>query len=234
MHFNAGAGYGGARILGQGIRVSDLFQEVDEEIRRDRAIELWKRYGNYIIGAALALVIGTGAYVAWRDYSHQKAAEQGARFFAAASLATGAERDKAIDAFDEIAKNANAGYAALAQMREAALKAQAGDMEAAASIYRSVADDSGVDKELRDAANLLAMLHSIERIEPAELDRALAPLQASGNPWRFSALELAALAAARTGEAAKARDLYAKIADDVQAPPGLRARAAEMVAVLGS
>lgn len=219
---------------GQGIRVSDLFHEIDEELRRDRAIELWKRYGNYVIGAALALVIGTGAYVAWRDYTHRQAAEQGARFFSAAALATGGETQKAVEAFDDLGQSGSAGYATLARMREAALKARAGDMEAAATIYRSVADDSSVEKELRGAATLLAMLHSIERIEPAELDRALAPLQAAGNPWRFSALELAALAAARTGEAAKARDLYAKIADDVQAPPGLRARAAEMVAALGS
>jgi hypothetical protein len=37
----------------------------------------------------------------------------------------------------------------------------------------------------------------------------------------------------RGGNTDKARELYTKIADDADAPAGLRARAAEMLAVLG-
>jgi len=37
--------------------VSDVFREVDEELRRDRLMALWKRFGPYLIGAAVALVL---------------------------------------------------------------------------------------------------------------------------------------------------------------------------------
>jgi hypothetical protein len=214
--------------------VSDVFQEVDEELRRDKAAELWKRYGNYVAGAAIAIVVGTGIYVAWRDYTQKQAAQQGAEFFAATALAVSGDREKAIPAFDALARNASSGYAVLARMREAALKAGAGDRAAAATIYRSVADDSGTTKELRDAARLLAGLQAIESLDPTELDRQLAALSADANPWRHTALEMAAIAAARTGNESKARELFARIADDPTAPTGARGRAAEMIAALGT
>ena len=214
--------------------MSDVFQEVDEELRRDKAAALWKRYGNYVAAAAIAIVVGTGAYVVWRDYTQKQAARQGAEFFAATALAASGERDKALPAFDALARNASSGYAVLARMREAALKAESGDRPGAAAIYRSVADNSGGAKELRDAARLLAGLQTIESLDPAELDRQLAALRADANPWRHTALEMAAVAAARAGDAAKARELFARIADDPGAPTAARGRAAEMIAALGS
>lgn len=214
--------------------MSDVFQEVDEELRRDKAADLWKRYGSYVAGVAIAIVVGTGIHVAWRDYTQNQAATQGAEFFAATALASSGDREKAIPAFDALARNASSGYAVLARMREAALKAEGGDRAAAAAIYQSVADDSGAAKELRDAARLLAGLQKIESLDPAELDRQIAALRADTNPWRHTALEMAAVAATRAGDAAKARELFAKIADDPAAPTSARGRAAEMIAALGS
>jgi hypothetical protein len=214
--------------------VSDVFQEVEEDLRRDRAANLWKRYGNYVVGAALAIVIGTGAYVGWRDYTRKQAAEQGAEFFAATALAAAGDRDKAVPALDALAKTASSGYATLARMREAALKAEAGDRDGAAAMYRSIAEDGGAPNEMRDAARLLASLNTLEKLDPAELDRQLASLRADANPWRHVALELAAVTAVRTGDTSKARELFTRIADDPTAPTGARGRAAEMLSALGA
>ncbi|MCI0431731.1 MAG: hypothetical protein L0210_14465 [Rhodospirillales bacterium] len=52
------------------------------------------------------------------------------------------------------------------------------------------------------------------------------------SPWRFSALELTALAELHAGNTARARTLLLSLADDAAAPSGLRGRAAELVATL--
>ena len=214
--------------------MSDVFQEVDEELRRDRAAEIWKRYGNYLIGAALAIVVGTAAFVAWRDYERRQAAEQGERFFAAAAQAATGDVQQAIQAVDQVAQNSASGYSVLARLQEAALTARAGDRDASVAMYGSVGADGDASKELQAAAQLLAAFHGLEKMEPAELERQLAALAGERSPWRHSAIELSALMAARSGETAKARELYTRIADDPAAPAGLRARAAEMIAVLGT
>lgn len=213
--------------------MSDVFQEVDEELRRDKAAELWKRYGNYVVGAAVAVVVGTAGYVVWRDYTHKQAVAHSSAFFAASLTAIG-EPAKAIPAFDALARDTSGGYAALARLREAGLKSAAGDREAAAATYRSVGEDGSAPQELRSIARLLAGSESVEKADPTELDRQLESLRAESSPWRHSAIELVALAALRTGDAARARELFAKISDDPAAPTAMRGRAAEMIASLGT
>lgn len=213
--------------------MSDIFTEVDEEVRRDQAFKYWQRYGKYVIAGAVAIVVATGGYVAYRDWSRKQATAEGARFIAATDLAAQGQNAPAATAFADIAKDGPAGYAALARLRAAALKAEAGDAAGAAEIYRAIAADSAVDRDLRDAATYLAALQVAGTADPAELERQLASLTTPRNAWRHSAWEAIAIAALRGGDTAKARELYTKIADDADAPAGLRARAAEMLAVLG-
>jgi hypothetical protein len=214
--------------------VSDVFQEVDEELRRDKAQELWKRYGNYVLGAAIALVVGTAGYVVWRDYDRKQAIAHSTAFFDAANISGAGDSAKAISAFDTLAQGSSGGYAALARLREAGLKAGAGDRDAAAATYAAVAADSRAPQELRDLARLLASLQTVEKLAPGELDQRLQALRADASPWRHSATELVAIATLRAGDAAKARELFAKISDDPVAPAAMRGRAAEILASLGT
>ncbi len=61
----------------------------------------------------------------------------------------------------------------------------------------------------------------------------LEPLFAAGNGFRPLAMELDAILALREGDREKARQLYTEIADNLTAPPGLRSRAAQVLASLG-
>jgi hypothetical protein len=58
-------------------------------------------------------------------------------------------------------------------------------------------------------------------------------LAVSGNPWYYQGTELMALFAHKKGDDKHAIDLFKQLADDAQAPQGIRARAAEMLAALG-
>src|SRR3546814_11967606 len=58
-----------AVLPGEERRVGDIFQEIEEEFRRDRLDRLWKRYGPYLIAVFVLIVAGTAGYVGWREYS---------------------------------------------------------------------------------------------------------------------------------------------------------------------
>ena len=49
--------------------MGDIFREIDEELRQERFERLWKRYGKFIIGAAVAVVLIVGGYKFWEYYS---------------------------------------------------------------------------------------------------------------------------------------------------------------------
>lgn len=213
--------------------LSDIFQEIDEEIRRDRVADLWKRYGNYVVAAAAVVVVATVAVVGWREYRDRQHRAQAAVFLQAMDQAARGDADAAKATFGRLAKEGDAGYATLARLQEAALLAKAGDNAGATAIYDAIAKDGRADAVFRDLAVLLAAQHTLDSADPAQLAQRLQPLTQDKNPWRHSALELTALLAKRTGDAAKAKEIYTKLADDLSAPPGLRARATEMLAIIG-
>ncbi len=213
--------------------MSDIFKEVDEELRQEQFAKLWKKYGNYVIAAAVAIVVGTAGYTGWKEWRQSRQAEYGARFLQSLSLASSGEREKALEGFAALAKDASTGYATLARLEQAALLAKGGDVDAAVAVYEALAADSSVDRVYRDLAVILIALRRFDTADPAEIMDRLAPLVSDDNPWRFSAMELSALAARRAGDTEKARDLLKRITDDTEASPGLRARATELLAAMG-
>lgn len=212
--------------------LADIFQEVDEELRRDKAGEIWARYGRYIVAAAVFVVVATASYVGWKEYRLQQQTAYGERFAVALSLIQEKKPADALEALGSLAEDASTGYATLARFRAAAVKAGEGDRDGAAAIYDAIAKDGSIDPLYAKLADLYYVMATLETGRPDALAGRLEPLLAADGPWRFSAREMVALVALRAGDTAKARENYTALADDPKTPGGIRARAAEMLRAL--
>jgi len=210
-----------------------LFREVEEDMRRDRYALLWKKYGTLVMVAAVVIVGATAGAVWWRDHQRGIREKDGDRYAAAALLAQGGKTDEALQAFTALAQDGTSGYRTLARLQEAALLAKKGDVKGAVAVYDALAADSATEKSFRDLATLLGAMASLDSGDPAALTQRLQPLTAEDNPWRYSALELTALLAERAGNTKAARDIYTRLADDAEAPGGIRVRARQMLGLLG-
>jgi hypothetical protein len=144
-----------------------------------------------------------------------------------------ATRAAAIAAFASVAAEGPGGYATLARLREAALKADAGDLRGATALWDQVAGDSSVDPLLRDLASLLWAQNQIDQGDPALIEARLKPLAAAGNPWHAMAEEQLALLDLRQGRKEQARTTLQHLAQDATAPSGVRGRASGLLARLG-
>ncbi len=212
----------------------DIFDEIEEDFRADRARRLAKSWGGVVLGVALLALAGVGGWQYWRYQEVQKAEAAAASYVA---LHRGAERPGAdlaatADGFAAIGREAPGGYRVLARLRAAALKAETGDGPAAQALWAEVANDTGADALYRDLATLLSVLHAIDSGEPEALAARIAPLTEAGNPWRASAQEAAALIALKRGATAEARRMLEALAADGGSPPGLRERAQRLAAGL--
>ena len=216
-----------------GAFVSDIFREIDEELRRDNLRELWSRYGRYIIAVAVFALVVAGGIVAWQDHQLSERRAQSTRYASALTLARDGKESDAVKVFKAIA-NEGGGYAVLASFEEAGLLAKSGDRAAAAAAYDRIAEASNIDPNLRGLAVLLSVAQRMPQVDPHTTIDRLGPLTSSGNPWRPSAIELTALARLQSGDKSGALDLFKSLADDPATPQGLRARAAELVAALAS
>jgi hypothetical protein len=213
--------------------VSDIFREIDEELRRDNLRKLWARYGRYIIAVAVLAILIAGGIVAWRDHQASERRAQGTRYASALALVRGGKEPDATKLFGMLAKEGG-GYSLLASFQEADLIAKSGDRKAAVAVYDRLAADSSLDPEFRDLATLMSVMNGLPDGDPKAAIERLKPLTVSGNPWRSSALDVTAAAKLQAGDRPGALEIYKQLADDLSAPNGLRARAAEMTAALKS
>ena len=182
-----------------GLFVSDIFREIDEELRRDNLLKLWSRYGRYVAALAVLVLLAAGSIVAWRDHQLSERRAQSTRYASALSLARGGKDAEAAKVFAAIAQETG-GYAALAAFEEAELLARSGDRQGAAAAYDRIAAASGLDPAFRELAVLLSVMRGVPEADPrATIDR-LAPMTAAGDPWRPTALELTAIARLQSGD----------------------------------
>jgi hypothetical protein len=204
--------------------LSDIFQEVDEDLRRDQVAKLWRRYGSYVIAAAVAIVVATGGYVAWQNYRTRQLMNEGDNFIQGVMLRNSGQSREAVQAFSTLADRTSDGYGTLARFNQAATLAERGETADAVKVYDSLSTSAG-DRTLRDLATICSATLSLETADSAELKSRLDPIAAADNPLRYSARELLALLSLHKGDTATAKQLFKELSADQSAPSGVRSRA---------
>lgn len=212
--------------------VSDIFNEVDEELRREQLKKLWERYGILIIALAVLFVAGVGGVRAYQWYEAKKAAQAGSAFEVAAALAEQGQNKDAEAAFAKIAADSTATYRVLAKMREAASLAKE-DPKAAIAIYDALAADSKLDQTQRDLAAVRAGYIAIDTESYDELKKRLEPLTAQSRTFRHSARTLLALAAWRAENAAELKRWTDMVMGDPESPSNSRSQIEMLMALSG-
>jgi len=213
--------------------VADIFHEVDEEVRRERLQKLWDRYSIYIIALAVLIVAGIGGWRGYEYWQAKKAAAAGAAFESALSLSEAGKHAEAEAAFAKVAAEAPAGYRILARLRAAAELAQVKPADAVKA-YDELAADNSLGATLQDLAAVRAGMLMVDSAPLSEMRRRLDPVSEPGRTFRHSARELLALAAWRNHDFTAARRYIDMIATDAETPPGTRARAEVLSALIAA
>ena len=211
--------------------MSEFYDEVDEEVRRDQLKKLWDKYSIYIVAVALLIIAGVGG---WRGYQYveaQKAAEASAAFNRASELADQGKHEEAEKAFAELAAKAPYGYRLLSRFHAAAEVASR-DPKAAAKMFDDLAADSSVGGEQQELARIRAAGLLVDSATYPEMKQRLEPATVPAAAFRHSARELLALSAFRANDTNSARLWLDQISADTDTPPSLRSRAQALQALL--
>ncbi|MBH5367216.1 tetratricopeptide repeat protein [Bradyrhizobium glycinis] len=211
--------------------MSELFDEVDEEVRREQFKKLWDKYSIYFIALMVLIVAAVGGWRAHQYFEAQKAAEAGAAFEKAVELSEQGKHEDAEKAFTELAAKAPSGYRTLARLRAAA-EAASRDPKAAAKMYDDIAADRSIGGEWQDLAKIRAAGLLLDSAGYAEIQQRLEASAAPKSTFRHSAREMLALSAWRNNDMTAARKWLEAIDGDGETPPGLRSRAEALQALL--
>lgn len=212
--------------------MSDIFHEVEEEVRRERYEKLWKEYGDYVIAGAAFIVIAVAGWQLWRYYNHRQQLQASAEYLAAQQLLDAGQAQPAAEAFGKLAASAPGGYAEVSRLQEAGALQEAGRRDDAVRLYKEIA--SGNDDILADVARVRAAWAIADTASRSDLQNLLAPLTASTSAWNPMAQEILAYWDFHNGKMKEALTAYKKLASEPKLPAALHQRSLAMATYLGA
>jgi hypothetical protein len=207
--------------------VSDIFREVEEDVRKERLEKLWKAYGEYVIALIVLAILGVGGWQVWLRYEDSQRAKASAQFIAAQHITNA---DQAAAAYEALSKSAPSGYGELAKLAEANALAGTGRNSDAIAIYKDIAgSDSG---PLGAVARLRAAWLMADNTPRADLVTLLAPINGDSNAWHEMAREVLAYSDYKAGKIKDAAGEFDTLANDPESPDALKNRARAFSAFL--
>ena len=207
--------------------MADIFDEIDEDLKRDQMQLLWARYGKIVMAAVAAIVLLVAlrqGYTAWQTNQAEASAS---------AYQQALKSDDVVAALEAQRGQLTAGYAMLAQFQIAAEQAASDDFAAAEASYLALASDASLDPLYQQAATLLSVMVAPQDADVSALAARLSDLETAAGPWQAMALETGAGLALRHGDKDAAMAKYKKLAEMADVPAGMRQRAERMIVMLG-
>ena len=201
--------------------MSDVFDEVNDDLRREKLNQFWKENGNWIIGGAIAAIVLTAALTFWRQWEYRHNTVATAEL---TRLATASDLSK----LESFAKIGGKNHAMIAKFIAAGTHAARGEKDQAVALYDEIGKTFALDKTWRDLARVLSIGQRLDSDDPEKLKKELDGLSDDKSAWRYTAREFEALIATRQGHMQEAVDALTKITGDPQAPDDARTRASTL------
>lgn len=214
--------------------MTDIFHEVEEDLRREKWDALLKKYGPYLVAAGAAFIIILGGSLWFASYQEEQRAARSDRFLAAVQFLEQGDSEKGIAALDSVIADKDKGYAALALLRKGEQLSLDGDKAGAVAAYDQLAASSFGDKMLRDLARVKAGWLVVESEDDASLQSRLGGVANGDGIWAAAAQEILAFGAYRDGRLEEARSLYLTLVRDPRAAGGIASRSNELLSIIES
>ena len=211
--------------------MSDLIEEIKEDVRFDQLIKFFRTYANYIISAVLVGLIFSASYIFWQHSKEKQQQVMATRFDQALQESMNGHNKQAMALLTALEQSASSGYKTLVAFRRSMLESNSS--EEIVRIYTEIMHDSKIEPKFRELATVLWGYETIDSEGEAHLREKLEPIAQSKSPWMNSASELLAFLDIRTGKTGAAIQRLKTLNDDENVVSGIRARAFALLEQLG-
>lgn len=213
--------------------MTDLFEEVEEQLRSDRYRALALKALPWVLGIAAAALIAVLAYWGWQTYQQKQDAKASEQYAAALEDMAQGDRGQAEKLWTDVSHSGARAYKSLALMQLGGLALSDKKIPAAVKLFDEAAD-AAPDPIIGDAARLKSAFALLDTASQSEMEQRLAPLMKDGRPYRVQAREALGFTKLMAGDMAGARSQFLLISQALDAPEGARERATAAINLIDS
>lgn len=207
--------------------MSDMLLEINEELRHQQLKAFWARFGQWIIGFAISAVLATGMATAWKYYLDNTLSEQMNEI-----LSTMDEKNdiSVKERYERLSKQSTSvsskSLQGLLRLKAAQLAEADKNFLKASEEYEAVMNLSGIDKAIKDLAQLnRSRIGLLQNEDVQKISDILSPLLKKDSPYYFSAQEIKAILLIKQDKKNEANVILNQLSNDALAPATLRDRA---------
>ncbi|MES2905678.1 MAG: tetratricopeptide repeat protein [Pseudomonadota bacterium] len=211
-----------------------LLQEIDEELRREKAAAFWKRHGKLIVGIVLVFVVLVAGWRGYDSWQRSQQASDGDKLFSLLQQSGQQASNDTIKKLNDFAAKSTKGAAVLARFQSATDEARLGDAAAAVKSFDALSKDGSLAPQLRDLAAIRASMLLLEQSDADGVSARLKPLTKNENEFRHVARETLGLAAYSKKDLAGSARWFEALITDLSCPPATRNRGQMMIALLAA
>jgi hypothetical protein len=204
--------------------LSDLFEEVEEQLRSERYRTLVVKALPWVLGAAAVILIAVFGVWGWQKYRDQQSTKASEQYAAAIEAMTAGHKDQAQTLWTQVSQSPSRAYKSLALMQLAGLKLADRNTPEAVRLFDQAAD-AAPDDIVGDAARLKSAFALLDTASEKDLEARLTPLMKDGHPYRIQAREALGFAKLMAGDEKGARSEFVVISQSLDANDGARERA---------
>ncbi len=213
--------------------MTDLFDEVEEQLRSDRYRTLALKALPWVIAALAAVLIAALAYWGWDSYRRQSSAKASEQYAAALEAFNAGDAAKATQFWTEVSKSSSAGYKSLALMQLGGMKLADRKTDEAVALFDEAAK-AAPDEVIGDAARLKSAFALLDTAPYKDVEARLQPLIEDGRPYRVQAREALGFAKLVAGNIAGARADFLVLSTLLDASESAQSRAKAAIQLIDS
>ena len=210
----------------------DLFDEIKDDIKQEQYAKLWQDVGNYVIGAAVGVVLITAGAVGWSSYKKSELESRGNDLYHAYVDESNGEADSSLKKYSELESKNENGFSAMARLRKASVLLKEGKPDEAVKIYNQLSKDKKSPVEVREFAEILYLYNS--GVNDEEFLSRIKSVAGSEGAFQHSAKELLAFSEINLGNVEGARGIFEWLISDNLTPMKMKERSSEMVGAIKS
>ncbi|MDR2598249.1 MAG: tetratricopeptide repeat protein, partial [Holosporales bacterium] len=211
---------------------------IEEEIRSEKWLAIWNRYGKIVSYAVGILLVSVGVYNMWlrQDLAEREAVSQ--KFSMVQNLLSSGNAEQVLPQLRELSASSREPYKTLAKLVYASILRSKND-RMAISQYRQIAEDSKVDSTFREFAYIMYVGASLDLLSAKEISQELDGFIATLSEkkyldcsWGMLALETLAFCYVKYGKNDLAKETLIRLAKITGVPQDMADRAKTLVSLL--